>query len=367
MSQALNISQITAIKNLIHKDLVAIASLVTFDELVKLGIPVLTGIENKDTTFQYLSNQSIARPYAPGKHLNAELGVASERVLQVKNVWTRIKDNIQNYREKEGIDILGVSENGVLEASHTQFIMQEMAKVFANQNALNVFHGKRDDTTKPAYSLFDGFFTHVDNDTNTFSAGNGNLQALTTFTFDGSQAAKVQAYDNFDEFMLNMDEDLADAETLNIAVSRQLYNYITQGAAFKFGSQVQSVVMQTNNGTSFFDRTNVRLIPSRLLGQGQTMVAYRPGALEVGSDMTRIGDPASAFINISQSNEDANEIIYQMQVALGTRITFPDSGHFCIGLNKAGQSNAPKDLSTSEGVQAKSGDNGERIADLENA
>lgn len=376
MAQALNLNDVQTVKRLIERDLLVIASGLTSAEFDKLGWDVRNGIENELSDFQYHANESIARAYQPGKHLNSELGKAIERKLKVEPVWTRVKDNIRNYREKEPFQTIGVSSDGVLNTPHTQFLMERMAAAFGNQIVRNAIFGERDTTSaNPSpYSLYDGLFKHVVDDmsaaTPLISEGLGNLQGYSAITFDGSDASKVAAYELFDKYMLALDEDLAEAEKLNVAVSTTMFRYITQGAALKFGSNVQQVVMQTNNGVNFFDRKNVELIPSRLMGHGQTILGYTPGAIQFGSDLTANGGADSAMIDIDKSPEDFNELIYQMTVCVGTCLRHFDSTHFCIaGVKTVTSGTANYSFNTAksltEGVQTTSDDNGEKIADLD--
>lgn len=353
MATALNLSQITTVKNLIEKDLLMIASNVTSADLDFLGVNVLTGIENKDTKFQYHANESVARKYVPGSIMTSTLGTGVERTLVVSPVVSRVLDNIRSYAEKEPIDTIGISENGVLNAPIAQKNMEILARQFGAQNLRNFFFG---DTSKTdAYSCYDGIFKAINSDITSglVATGKGNLQLQDAIDLDdNSDEAKVAAYEAFDAAFDELDEELQDAEVLNVALSRKLASRITQGAALKFNSSVQGTIMQTNDGVRFFDRQNVVLKPTKLIGKGQSMLFYTPGAFDFGSDLTKIGDPSSAFIDVIKNPADVNELIYQMQVALGTRLWLYDSTHFCAVGKKNGDSvvwNTAKTLT--EGVQ----------------
>lgn len=331
MATALSLSQITTVKNLIERDLLTIASNVTSAELDYLGVNVLTGIEQKKTNFQYIANESVARKYVPGHIKTSTLGNAIERVLEVTPVITRVLDNIRNYAEKEPVETIGISEDGVLNTPIAQKNMEVLARQFAAQNLRNFFFG--DTSLETAYNCYNGIFKNIGTDitAGNISTAKGNLQLADALDLTlNTDEAKVAAYEAFDKAFDNLDEDLQDAGVLNVALSKKMASRITQGAALKFKSSIQGTIMQTNDGVRFFDRQNVVLKPTRLIGNGQTMLFYVPNAMELGSDLTRVGDPESAFIKVAENQDDFNELIYQMQVALGTRLWLFDSTHFCV-------------------------------------
>lgn len=338
MSYALDFSKVETLKNLIQKDLIAVASLVDYSGFDDLGWDVQLEVENESTEFHYMLNSALACKYDPAAGITrtGKVGKVVESKLKTELFAATAQDNILNYREKEPISTIGVMENGVLNTPHSQFLMSNMAKVVANQVMYNLVGGNRsfDGTeNKPlAYSLFDGLFTHITKGVTaeTISTGNGNLQIMDAITFNDSDEAKVAAYEMFDKFVLNMDEDLADADDVRVMTSVKLAQYITQGAALKFKSHVQQVIMDSNNGVQFFDRKNIHLVPKKIMGTGQTMVAYQPGVIRYGTNLKNIGDPQSANVQVAKDSKDQNQLNYQFTLGGGTCIRFVDSSLFCV-------------------------------------
>ena len=351
MPQIITTQSVQTAVNLVHRDLIEIGSLVTAAIFEELGWTVLEGVQNKDTNFIFQGNEKIATKYIPGKTSNAILGEALERVLEVKNVSANLLDNLQLYREKEPFDIIGISENGALNIPETEKRIRMIAKRFANQVMRNLVNGDRSRAVGHGYELYDGLNTLAKKDiaAGRIATGEGNLQLLDTIDLtDTSDEAKVAAYELFDAFVLGWDEDLQDADAVNVMMSKKLAQYITQGAALKFNSSVQQVIMQTNNGTSFFDRQNIFIKPTKIMGHGQQMYAYTPGNIVYGSDLSRVGDPAAAHISVTDLGAlgDPNILDFFIQCAIGMRIDLINPENFCMALDKAegGTYNAFKDL-----------------------
>lgn len=351
MPQIITTQSVQTAVNLVHRDLIEIGSLITAAIFEELGWTVLEGVQNKDTNFIFAGNEKIATKYIPGKTTNAVLGEVLERELQVKNVAANLLDNLQLYREKEPFDIIGISDNGALNIPETEKRIRMIAKRFANQVMRNLVNGDRSRAVGHGYELFDGLNTLAKKDitAGNISEGNGNLQLFDAIDLtDTSDAAKVAAYEYFDAFVLGMDEELQDADVVNMMMSKKLCQYITQGAALKFNSNVQQIIMQSNNGTAFFDRQNIVLKPSKIMGQGQQIFAYTPGNIVYGADLSRVGDPSAAHITVTDLGAlgDPNILDFFIQCAIGMRIDLINPENFCMALDKTagGTYNTFKDL-----------------------
>lgn len=346
---AIDIAGIQTAKNLIERDLLTISSGITSAELDKLGITILTGIEHFDIKFQNHGYESVARRYEPGNLNEKILAHMVERKLEVIPHASLIRDNIRNYYATEPVETIGISENGVLNVPIVQKNLELLAKQYSAQVLYNVFFGEDTPAKKnDPYGLFRGIFQCINSDISNgiISPSIGNLQAIDEIKFvpgngETLDDLKVAAYEAFDEAYNNLDDGLKDAEKLMVAVSRKLAMFITEGAALKF-KNAQQLIMQTNNGVSFFGRENLNLVASSILGTGQTMLFYTPGSMEFGTDLTKSGDPSTAFISITLNPTDANELFYQTQLAAGTCLWKFDPTNFCaVGKLVEGQNNDP--------------------------
>lgn len=337
MAQAVGFAGVTRAVELLHTDLLEIGSLITNEIFSELDFSTIEAIQNKDVNYIFSGNEKVATKYTPGKTPNATLGEVFERELQVKNVATNIYDNLQLYREKVPFDIVGISDGGALNCPETEKRLRQVARRFANHIYRNLVAGDRSLAVGNGYELYDGLNTLVKKDIQAgkIDTGKGNLQLLTKLDLtDKSDEAKVAAYEMFDAFVLDWDEDLQDADKVNVMMSKKLAQYITQGAALKFGSNIQQTIMTANDGIHFFDRQNIVLKPTKVIGRGQQMFAYTPGNIVFGTDLSRVGDPEGAFIEVSKLQGDPNILDFFMQLAVGMRIDLINPENFCMALDE---------------------------------
>lgn len=332
--KALNIDQLQSVKESIQNELLESMSLTDNAVFSKFGINVLTDVENQDRQFGYNGYQSIARAYKPGDTLAAKLGEFSERVLKVTPFWTRVPDNIQNYREKGPISIAGVSSNGI-QAPQSEFQMRKLAAAFGDQVRMNLWHGDRtaeENTTKTAYGLYDGFLTKIKAAataaTPEISTALGNMIAVDPLTTGNV----VDNYEALYEFWGKLSAYMQGYDKIYFAVSPNAKRRILSGYMTKY-QNLQLDASKNAANPYFFEMPNVELVSDTSLGTGDGVIAYTPGLLDYGTDLTRNGEPDGAYIDLYKSPDDSNVLIYQMQAAAGTRIKAFDSAHFACSAN----------------------------------
>lgn len=336
---AIDLQQVKDVKDIINRDILETACGINEKVFSLLGINFRTGIENKDSIYVFNGNENIAAPKTPGDVLASTLGDMLERVLEVKPVWSRVPDNLDNYREKEPISILGLSENGVT-AEHTRFQLLQAARLTSGQVRKNLFLGVRDTTATGAareLALFDGFYKKIadmkagtgdlDKDKNgnpLISAANGNLIATSPIL---AAATAEAAYDEIVEFYQALDPIFASGEEdIIFYVCPAMRLKIIQGYLEKYtGLQALEVNQPSYR---FVDMPNVEFRAHAALGYGDQIIATVPGNLDYGTDMTTNGDPSNANVNIMQDQNDAHTIIIQIDLAAGTRIREVHSSKF---------------------------------------
>ena len=325
---AIDLQQVKDVKDIINRDILETACGINEQVFSVLGINTLTGIENKDSIYVFNGNENIAAPKTPGDTLESTLGDMLERVLEVKPVWSRVPDSLDNYREKEPISILKLSENGVT-AEHTRFQLLQAGRLTSGQVRKNLFLGVRNTTDKGELSLFDGFYKKIadmkagtneldkDKDGNPLiSEDNGNL--IPTAPLLAAATAEA-TYDEILEFYQSLDPLFTGGEdNIIFYVCPAMRLKIIQGYLEKYtGLQALEVNKQSYR---FVDMPNVEFRAHAALGYGDQIIATVPGNLDYGTDMTTNGDPSNANVNIMQDQNDAHNIIIQIDLAAGTRI-----------------------------------------------
>ncbi len=317
---AIDITQVTAVKNIIERDIIEAASIVNDSIFDTLKIDVLRGIENKDTIFVYEKAAKIAAAYTPGDELDAKLGAVQERILEVRPVWTRIPDNLENYREKEPFSIEGLNDGGV-QAKHTERQLRLAGKEFGEQVKLNLFHGDRSLGKEAKYGLYDGFLKKMADDITAGNISEAKGNYIVGIDMSGTPEDK---YDGIVEFYSKLDPRLQGAEEVLFYVSMKTRLAAVQGYLTKY-TGLQNVSVNTE-GYRFVEMPNVALVGVYILGTGDGIIASVPNNLQYGTDI----DTDSPHVNVMQDPRDAKIIIIQIDQACGTRIKAVSSDAFAM-------------------------------------
>ena len=323
-NNALSLEQVQTITREVEADILESASLVNDTVFEDLKINVIRNLENVNSLMVYDRKVGTSRRYQAGKSLNSKIGFMHERELKVVLGWNRYTENIQNFREKAPFSILGSNEDYSFSTTQTAFLLRNMATVYAQDVASNLFFGKESLDENDAYGMYDGYFTQIAKDINAgrISVANGNYQELDPI--DGSDP--VADYDTYVKFYQGLDPRMKMLPEIMIYCSETTRTHIVQGYLQKYQG-LQSVDAM-NAGFKFLDTPKARLVSHPVLGNGDCLIASAPYNLDFGSDMT--GFVFNTFIDVNKDQNDSNVLIFQIQSAQGTRIRQISSDKFCV-------------------------------------
>ncbi len=318
MAYALNIAQIQTVKEQIHPELVAKASLLTDSMFEELGMKVTTDVENIDVCYIFNEKGLQARPYVVGNVEDSQLGEFIDNPAKLEKIVLHTSDSIERYTEKGPFQDTNVVES----TEHTQFLLGELAKRIAEDTRANVFFGNMANRTLPktadnmvklGLGLFNGFYTLIAMriTDGTISAANGNY--ITTGDMAGAGMTPVQAYDAFVAFYNDLNPALQQADELLIYASKKLAAKIVKGYMLTY-PQIAPTVL--NNGWKFAEFPNVKLCTSAGMGQGSQLIATVAENFEyVCSDREQ-----DAMISIGQVSKDLRVFDYQANTRGTVRI-----------------------------------------------
>lgn len=315
---ALNIAQIQHVKEQIHPELVAKASLLTDSMFDELGMKVTTDVENIDVCYIFNEKGLQARPYVVGNVEDSQLGEFIDNPAKLEKIVLHTSDSIERYTEKGPFQDTNVVES----AEHTAFLLGELAKRTADDVRANVFHGNMANRSlqktaanmvKIGLSLFDGFYTLIAKGITdgTISAANGNY--FTTGDLLSNSVTPVQAYDAFVEFYNSLNPALQQKDEILIGVCKKLAAKIVKGYMLTY-PQIAPTVLE--NGWKFAEFPNVKLVTSAAMGVGSQIYATVEGNFEyLCSDREQ-----DAMISIGQVNKDLRVFDYQANCRATVRI-----------------------------------------------
>lgn len=318
MPYALNIAQIQTVKEQIHPELVAKASLLTDSMFEELGMKVTNDVENIDVCYIFNEKGLQARPYVVGNVEDSQLGEFIDNPAKLEKIVLHTSDSIERYTEKGPFEDTNVVES----AEHTAFLLGELAKRIAEDTRANAFHGNMANRSLPmtaanavkkGLSLINGFYTLMAMriTDGTISAANGNY--FTTGDLLSNSVTPVQAYDAFVEFYNSLNPALQQEDEILIGVCKKLGAKIVKGYMLTY-PQIAPTVL--NNGWKFAEFPNVKLVTSAAMGVGSQIYATVQDNFEyICSDREQ-----DAMISIGQVNKDLRVFDYQANTRATVRI-----------------------------------------------
>ena len=313
---ALNIAQIESVKQTIHPELVAKASLLTDSMFEDLGMKVTTDVENIDICYIFNRKGLQARPYVVGAVKSSQLGKFVDNPVKLEKYYLHAEDSIERYTEKGPFQDTNVLES----AEHTAFLLGELSGNTAESVRANVFFGNKANRTLPdtaenqvklGLSLFDGFYTliAIRKTDGTISAANGNLIA----TGDITDKTAQQVYEILTTFYGGLSAALKGAPKLYIYASDEFCRKAVKGYMQTY-PQIAPTVL--NAGWKFAEMPNVELKTSTAMGKGGQLIATVEGNFEyVCSDREQ-----DAMISVAQVSKDLRVFDYQANGRAAVRI-----------------------------------------------
>lgn len=316
---AVNISQVKTVTEIIQKDLVIRASMLNDTMLDDLRFTVTTDVENIDKLFVFDDKGLIARQYKQGSVPKSQLGKFVENPAKVLLAVTHVQDNKQSYREKEPLHVN--TDGTVVNAEQTTFLLNRIANRHKEDVRANLFFGNAANSTlantaanqvKIGLSLYDGIYTKIAQGITkgTISASIGNL--ISTGDITGLTATQV--YDLLVDFYGKLNPDLLAQEEVIIYCSLQFARLAIKGYMTTFSTLAPDVKKAE---WKFAEMPNLTLKAHSACGKGGQLIATVPGNLEYVCD-TR--PESGASIEVVQNGDDTNLFDYQTQTAQGVRI-----------------------------------------------
>lgn len=326
---AINISQVQTVKQILEKDLVFRASMLDDPILEQLRFTVITDVENLHKVFIFSDKGLIARQYEQGKVPKSQLGTWEENPAKVILAVTHVQDNKQEYREKEPLHVN--TDGTVVNAEQTTFLLNRIANRHKQDVRANLIMGNASNKSLPntaenqvllGLSLYDGIGTLIaKGKTKGIIAKNlGNL--IETGDITGKTAKQV--YELLVEFVANLNPDLMNNEEVLVYCSPEFRRLAVKGYMETFNTLAPDV---KQSGWKFAEMQNITLLANPIFGKGGQLIATLPGNLEYICDIRPDG---GASIEVVQNGDDTNLFDYQTQTAQTTRIHDYSPKVFCV-------------------------------------
>ena len=291
------------------------------EEMDRLGIDVISGVQYKRTIHILLRKGGTTRRKDVHTKVNSEVGFLRERTITVKLSWDHYTDNIDKYCETP----FGTDAQGQYPLS-TEAATAILSN-YADDLTACLWNGDIDldkggETTPAkdqALALYDGFHTCVKHDVQAglISEANGNLIPCESIT-EPADNNDSTPYDNFLAWNMKWDARLRKQNTL-VYMSEQTAQYIAAGYANKFHGNFK-VDYEDGGNFKLPGLSRVTLCPIADFGEGDRMYVTIPKNFVYAVDSE--GNQTYVGVKVGTDN-DMRDVQFQIQSIQGAGIRNP--------------------------------------------
>lgn len=297
----------------------------------RMRINVISGVQYKHVKTLLVRKGGTTRRKVVGQKMQNSIGFLKERELIAKLSWNRFVDNIDNYVET----VFGSDGKPGGKYKMSTAACQAILATYAEDLTDCLFFGDvtldNDDAENdgtPALALYDGYHTLIakDIENGIISVSNGNLIECDAIVApDPETPYDSAAFDTVMDIYLKLDARLRKREMLCYCdVARGVY--IAQAYANK--SLGYNKVNYNPDGTfSIPEMPRLTFVPTDVFGVGDRLVFTVPDNFEYGVDSTS----NQTFVKVQiGSDDDAQDVIFQIQSIQGCRILNPLASSFAV-------------------------------------
>lgn len=313
MGKFIGISAVKQIAEKLEPNIVMGPAYFSKDELKRLGIKVITGVQYKQTVMVLNRKGGTSRRKVVGQPIESKLGYLTERTLTAHIVWNRFKHNEDDFQEKP------IQINGSAQFHYplAEEFITEIGKEFSDDLYANLFFGE-EDGNDPQLNFFDGFQTIINKDieAGNISVANGNLipcDALPTPSGEGDTAA----WDKWVEWYDKWPAPLKRVPVLMYCSVAYGHNIADAYAQKHRNIREVNYLPDANGNFKVSEYPKVTFVPSDDFGGGTRMFATTEGTLVFGVN----GANHETYVGVQHgSDDDMKDIIFQIQTIAGCMV-----------------------------------------------
>lgn len=288
------------------------------EEMDRLGIDIVTGVQFKRTFHLFIRKGGTTRRKDVHREVNSEAGFLKERTLVAKLAWDKFPGNIDDFCET----VFGTDAQGQFPLSSQA--VEAILKDYADNLAANLWFGNialdNGDDSVPArdqaMALYNGFHTCIQQDIEDglISEANGNLIHCDAITAPVDKDDS-SPYDIFIAWYMKWDERLRKVPT-RVYMNETTAMNIASGYANQFHGNFR---VEYNQGDNFKlpGLSKVSLCPISGFGEGDRMYATIDKNFVYGVDTKSNQQYVSVRLG---SDRDHRDLSFQIQSIQGSGI-----------------------------------------------
>lgn len=324
----IGIDALTHIADQVSKEILMGPGYTDADDMDRLGIDVVSGLQYKQTLHIMLRKGGTTRRKDVHTKVNSESGFLKERTITVKLAWDHYTDSIDRYVET----VFGTDAQGQYPFS-TAAVTAVLTNYADNLTAclwngdISLDDGSESKSAREqALALYDGFHTNVKHDIEDgiISEANGNLVHCDAITAPVDNDDSTP-YDNFVAWHMKWDARLRKAKT-RVYMNEITANNIAAGYANKYHGNFKVEYEQGGN-FKLPGLSRVTICPVADFGEGDRMYATIDKNFVYGVDT--LNNQTYVGVKVS-TDDDMRDIQFQIQSIQGAGIKNPFKYAFCM-------------------------------------
>lgn len=322
----IGISALQEVANLVFASVVQGPAFANPEEMKRLGIKTISGVQYKRTMNVFVRKGGTTRRKDMNPTMNGTIGFLKERVLTAKLAWFKGTDNIDHYCET----VFGVDAQGAYPLSTVA--VEAVIKTHADDLYNNLWWGDIDNDVpgaseeKKAMGLYDGFITCIKHDIEdgVISEANHNLIHCEAISAP-ADATDSSAYKNFRDAYMSLDPRLRRQKVYAYMTPETAINIADGYALQSYGTHKLDVV----DGGNYVipELPKLTIAPVEGMGVGDRIIFSVEGNLIYAVDT----ESNQTFVEVHLgSDNDLRDIVFQCQSIQGAMVASTLSHSFAV-------------------------------------
>lgn len=305
------------------------------DVFDRMRIKVISGLQFRSIKHVMNRKGHTTERKVVGKPVNNSVGYLEEREMVCHLAWNHYTDNKDNYIEKA---IVAVDGSATFSYPLSEVAFNAVMTNYGEDLFDCLWHGDdsiADDKTLPNWylRLYTGFIPYLNEDIalGRVSKERGNLVSIGTIDRP-ADPTDAGAYDEFCKFRDQWSQNLKNAPEVMVYCSDITGANIAKGYANSNANQDRVIRLKDADGKltgnyMFPEWNNIIVAPESSFGIGEKLIATTPENFEYGVDSL---DSRTKISVREGSDNDHDDISFQVQSVQGTRVLNVNPSHFCM-------------------------------------
>ena len=298
------------------------------DVFERLGIEVISGIQFKSIKNVVIRKGHTAIRKEVGVTHRSQAGYTIEREMVCRLAWDFFVDNKDNYIEKAIVTMDGGVQN--VSYPNSELAVQAILTNYG-ENLFDCLWFGDDTISKTATNkylrLYTGFITNLNRDITAGNISTAKKNLVTSSDIDyPAGPTDTGAWKVFLAFYNQWSQSLKNNPDVRVYMNGKTAMAIAKAFANDYGNN-DGVKYQDNGNYKFPLWPNITICPESSMGTGDKMIATVAKNFEYGVDSLSNQNQLSVRLG---SDNDHNDISWQIQSVQGTRVLRVEPSVFCM-------------------------------------